>query len=186
MRMGSEISIELVGAERLDELRPLWESLSEHHVEIAPRLRALGAVRSSADSWAVRRSHYASLFADEAAAAFALIASTAAGLAGYALVQVRGPEESWETGPVAVLETLAVLPAHRRRGIGAALVRATMAELRRREIGHWEVATIASNEEAIRFYERLDLLPFTVTYIGRVPTDEDDAGLSSSPSRSAS
>jgi len=172
---GGDISIELAGPERLDELRPLWESLSDHHVEVAPRLRGLGPVRTSDDSWSVRRSHYAALFADEPSA-FALIASAAGGPVGYAFVQVRGPEESWDTGPVAVLETLAVLPAHRRRGIGAALVRAMMVELRRLGIGHWEVATIATNEEALRFYERLDLLPFTVNYIGLVPADEDGAG----------
>lgn len=166
-----EISIDLVGPERLDDLRPLWESLSDHHVEVAPRLQALGPVRSPAGSWAVRRAHYASLFEDPSA--FALVASVAGTPVGYALVQTRGPEESWDTGPVAVLETLAVLPAQRRSGIGAALVRAMMAELRGRGIDHWEVATIATNEEAIRFYERLDVLPFTISYIGLVPTDED-------------
>lgn len=172
---GGEISIELARAERLDELRPLWESLSDHHVEVAPRLRALGPVRTSADSWEVRRSHYVALFESDPSA-FTLIASAASCPVGYAMVQVRGPEESWDTGPVAVLETLAVLPAHRRRGIGAALVRAMMVELRGLGIGHWEVATIAANEEALRFYARLDLLPFTVNYIGMVPADEDGAG----------
>jgi GNAT superfamily N-acetyltransferase len=171
---GADISIVLAGAERLDELRPLWESLSDHHIEVAPRLRKLGPVRKPADSWEVRRSHYVSLFEDDPSA-FVLIATAATGPVGYALVQVRGPEESWDTGPVAVLETLAVLPSHRRHGIGAALVRAMMAELRGLGIGHWEVATIAANEEARRFYERLDLLPFTVNYIGLVPADEDGA-----------
>lgn len=169
---GGEISIGVVGLERLDDLQPIWESLSDHHVEIAPSLRVLGPVRPSPDSWAVRRSHYISLFGQDPAA-FALVASLAGDPVGYALVQVRGPEESWGTGPVAVLETLAVLPAHRRRGIGTALVRAMMVELRRRAIGHWEVATITTNEEAIRFYERLDLLPFTVNYIGLVPSEVD-------------
>jgi ribosomal protein S18 acetylase RimI-like enzyme len=130
-------------------------------------------VRTSAESWEVRRSHYVSLFEADPSA-FTLIAATDGGAVGYALVHVRGPEESWDTGPVAVLETLAVLPDHRRRGIGAALVRATMAELRSLGIGHWEVATIAANEEALRFYRRLDLLPFTVSHIGLVPADEDD------------
>jgi GNAT superfamily N-acetyltransferase len=170
-----DISIELAGPERLDELRPLWESLSDHHVEIAPQLRGLGPVRASAESWDVRRAHYVSLFADDPSA-FALIASAAGGPVGYALAQIRGPEESWETGPVAVLETLAVLPAHRRRGIGAALVQATMAELRGLGINHWEVATIASNEEALRFYQRLNLLPFTINLIGPVPAGEDGTG----------
>lgn len=179
---GEDIAIELVGLERVDELRPLWESLSDHHVEVAPQLRALGPPRTSADSWAVRRSHYLSLFEDDPLA-FALIASTGDGAVGYAMVQVRGPEESWETGPVAVLETLAVLPDSRRRGIGGGLVRVMMAELRGRGIGHWEVATIAYNAAAIRFYERLDLFPFTVNYIGRVPADENPRAEIDDPAR---
>lgn len=129
---------------------------------------------SGPDSWAVRRRHYASLFEGESVA-FALIAEADDAAVGYAMVDLRGPEESWDTGPVAVLETLAVLPDHRGSGIGTALIEAVFSELRTRGIGHWEVATIATNADAIRFYERLDLLPFTVNFIGRVPVGTDRA-----------
>ena len=163
-----EIVIRMSGVERIEELRPLWESLSAHHRAVAPRLAELGGVRDPADSWAVRRDHYASLF-DGDSGPFLLIAEVDEARVGYAMVDVRGPEESWVTGPVAVLETLAVLPDYRRRGIGAALIGAMFSELRDRSVGHWEVASIVSNVEAIRFYERLDLLPFTVNFIGRIP-----------------
>ncbi len=168
--VGDTVSIELAGEGRIDDLRPLWESLSAHHAEIAPQLTALGPLRAPADSWAVRRAHYASLFGEPGT--FVLLALDVGAPVGYALVRMHGPEESWETGPIAVLETLAVLPALRRGGIGSRLVDATMSELAARGIGHWEVSTIATNAGAARFYERLDLQPFARTYIGRVPAAE--------------
>ena len=61
-----------------------------------------------------------------------LIAESQGEPVGYAVVQVRGPEETWATGDrVAQLETLAVLPGHRNQGIGSALVERMHEELRR-------------------------------------------------------
>ncbi len=59
--------------------------------------------------------------------------------------------------------------AHRGRGVGGALVKAVYQELNRIGVGHLGVGVIASNADAVRFYERLGLLPFLVTYIGPVP-----------------
>ena len=156
------------GLERIDHLRPLWESLSAHHAEVAPHLAALGGIRTPADSWAVRRALYEEWLAEPDA--FALIAEADSTPVGYALVHMRGPEETWLTGErIAELETLTVLRAHRGKGIGGALVRAVYQELSRIGVGHLGVGVIASNPDAIRFYERLGLLPFLVTYIGPVP-----------------
>lgn len=160
-------SIVRAGAERIDDLQSLWESLSEHHSEVAPELAALGPRRSPENSWRVRRAIYAELLTEPDA--FVLLAEAGSRPIGYALVHIRGSQASWETGRVAELETLAVLPGDRGCGVGTALVEAVFAQLRRLEIGHWAVGVIGSNAEAIRFYERLDLLPFMVTYIGGVP-----------------
>ena len=65
--------------------------------------------------------------------------------------------------------TLAVLPDHRGRGIGTELMEAVYAELRGLGVKHMAVSVIASNEDAIRFYDRLGLLPFLRSYIGEVP-----------------
>ena len=70
---------------------------------------------------------------------------------------------------IAEIETLTVLPAHRGKGVGGALVKAVYQELNRIGVGHLGVGAIASNADAVRFYERLGLLPFLVTYIGPVP-----------------
>jgi hypothetical protein len=55
------VRISRAGVERLADLQPLWESLSEHHATVAPDLQALGPLRSPADSWAVRRDLYVEL-----------------------------------------------------------------------------------------------------------------------------
>ena len=168
MRGVTNLPIVRAGPERIDELRPLWESLSAHHGKVAPHLAALGGLRAPAESWAVRRALYEEWLAEPDA--FVLIAEAASQPVGYALVHMRGPEETWSTPDrIAELETLTVEPTHRGQGIGRALVDEVYQELDRIGVGHLGVAVIASNTEAIRFYERLGLLPFLVTYIGRVP-----------------
>jgi hypothetical protein len=71
-------SIEIVsaGAERINDLEPLWGSLSEHHVAVAPHLRELGPLRSPAESWEVRRALYEEWLAEPDA--FVLIAADGA------------------------------------------------------------------------------------------------------------
>jgi ribosomal protein S18 acetylase RimI-like enzyme len=155
------------GAERLEDLRPLWQSLHDHHAEVAPELVSVGSIRSGAESWAVRRALYEGWLAEPDA--FALIAEADPGPVGYALVHMRGPEETWATGNrIAELETLTVLPSHRGRGVGSALVNAVFRELNAIGVLHLAVSVIASNTAAVRFYERLGLIPFLVSYFGPV------------------
>jgi ribosomal protein S18 acetylase RimI-like enzyme len=155
------------GLERVDDLRPLWQSLHAHHAEVAPQLAALGGVRTPAESWGRRRALYEDWLSEPDA--FALIAEAESVPVGYALVHMRGPEETWSTPDrIAEIETLTVLPAHRGRGVGGALVRAVYRELNRIGVGHLAVGVIASNTAAVRFYERLGLLPFLVSFIGPV------------------
>jgi ribosomal protein S18 acetylase RimI-like enzyme len=164
----TSVTIERGGAERIDELQPLWESLHAHHAAVAPHLQALGPVRTPGESWAVRRALYEEWLAEPDA--FVCVARADGQAIGYALVHMRGPEETWATGDrIAELETLAVLPEHRGGGIGAALVDAVHDELRRLGVGQLGVGVIATNADAIRFYERLGLLPFIVHYLGAVP-----------------
>jgi ribosomal protein S18 acetylase RimI-like enzyme len=136
---------------------------------VAPELaEVLGEVRAAQDSWEVRRALYEEWLAGPDA--FALIAEEDSAPVGYAVVQVRGPEETWATGDrVAELQTLAVLPGHRGRGIGTALVERMHEELGPMDVGHFVVAVIASNADSVRFYERLGLTRFLITYAGRVP-----------------
>jgi ribosomal protein S18 acetylase RimI-like enzyme len=155
------------GIERIDDLQPLWESLHEHHATVAPHLEELGPVRTPDQSWSVRRELYEEWLSEPDA--FVLLAEVNREPIGYALVHLRGPEETWQTGDrIGVLETLAVLPDARGRGVGTALFERIYAELRELGVKELQVAVISKNAEALRFYERHGLLPFTVSYMGRV------------------
>jgi ribosomal protein S18 acetylase RimI-like enzyme len=156
------------GSERIDDLQPLWESLHEHHATIAPHLARLGPVRDPRDSWAVRRALYEEWLVEPDA--FVLIAELDGQPVGYALVHLRGPEETWATGDrIGSLETLAVLPGERGRGIGTALFERMYKELQDLGVRQLAVGVISKNAAALRFYERQGLLPFTVSFLGSVP-----------------
>jgi ribosomal protein S18 acetylase RimI-like enzyme len=162
------ISIVRAGAERITDLEGSWRALHEHHASVAPELAVLGAVRSPEDSWAVRRALYEEWLGEPDA--FVLLAEGVSGVIGYALVHMRGPEETWATGDrIAELETLVVLPGDRGRGVGRRLVHRVFEELRRLGVGHLAVSVIASNHDAVRFYESLGLTRFLITFAGPVP-----------------
>jgi ribosomal protein S18 acetylase RimI-like enzyme len=166
--MDATVTIERGGAERIPQLQPLWEALHHHHAAIAPHLRALGPMRSPQESWLVRRGLYEEWLAEPDA--FVLVAEAGGEPVGYALVHMRAPDETWATGDrIAELESLAVLPEYRRLGVGRALVDAVFEHLRALDVSHWGVGVMSSNADAIRFYERLGLLPFISTYVGKVP-----------------
>src|SRR4051812_27980057 len=110
------------GAERIDDLEPLWAALNEHHVEIAPEFESLGPVRSRAESWRVRRELYEEWLAQPDA--FVLIAQDDHAAVGYALVVFRAGEEAWASGDrIGVLESLSILPSHQAEGLGTRMSR---------------------------------------------------------------
>lgn len=166
--MDDRVDIRVAGRESIDRLRELWISLSRHHAALAPELAGVfGDVRAEEDSWAVRRALYEEWLAEPGA--FALVAETGGRPVGYAVVATRSAEETWATTDrVAELQTLAVLPEQRGRGIGTRLVERMHEELAARGVGQFTVSVIASNADAMRFYERLGLTRFLVTYAGRV------------------
>jgi GNAT superfamily N-acetyltransferase len=155
------------GSDRIPQLEPLWKSLHDHHAVTAPELQALGPVRPARESWAIRARLYKEWLAEPDA--FVLLAIASGEAIGYALVHMRAGEETWNTGEhVAELETLTVLPEHRGRGIGTALLQGVSAELERIGVSHVAVSVISANEGARRFYESRGLMPFLATYIGRI------------------
>lgn len=143
------------------------ESLLAHHAAVAPDLRNFGSVRAPADSWARRRALYAEWLAQPDA--FVLIAEDRSTPVGYALVHLRGADDTWATAQrIAELETLTVLPHYRGHGIGTQLISAVHRELQAIEVDHLGVSVIASNADAVRFYERLGLTRYLISYLGNV------------------
>jgi ribosomal protein S18 acetylase RimI-like enzyme len=161
-----EISITPAGAERLDDVEPVWRSLHDHHVKLAPDTGSAPALRSPDESWSLRRASYEEWLREPQTVL--LIAGEAGEAVGYALVRVaRGGGQTWRfPEKVGIVETLALLPRARGRGVGARLMGAIQGYLREQGAGAIQLDVLTSNEEAIRFYERQGLQRLFVTLVG--------------------
>jgi ribosomal protein S18 acetylase RimI-like enzyme len=150
------VTLERGGAELIDEIEPLWLGLFDHHLAIgAAGLRTI----DRSESWPRRRALYAGLLAGRDA--FVILARRERAAVGYALVHVRdGADDTWATGErVAELESLAVLPAERGRGLGSLLLDAVDARLAELEVGDVIVAVLVGNDAAEALYRRRGWVP---------------------------
>lgn len=84
----------------------------------------------------------------------------------------RDDYERWLAEPNS-FATLAVLPARRGAGIGAALMDAVEEELHRLGIEDMWVAVVARNSDALRFYERRGLRTYMHRMHTRLRVDSD-------------
>lgn len=154
------------GAEVLDELRPLYLGLRDHHAAAAPHF---GAIRDDDGAWARRIARYRRAIAEEDG--FVLVARGEHGNAvGYAFTHLADGMPGW-TQPerLGVVDTLTVDAQHRGKGIGTALLARVYDELAPLGIDTVALDVIASNEGARRFYEREGFTERTVTYWARRP-----------------
>ena len=92
-------------------------------------------------------------FGDRSAPDDVLVAEVENEVAGY--VALRAPTSLPSNAHVLVLVGLAVAPAHQRRGVAEELVRAAVAEARRRGARKLSLRVLAGNAGARRLYERL-------------------------------
>ncbi len=155
--------IEIVRAEavRIEEVRPLWRSLSDHHAELTPTGLQ---IRPSADGWPLRRRRYEESLADGATL---FLAQTAEGAVGYALAQPKPAPVNLAIERILEVETVAVLPRERNKGIGTALMEAVGALADEIGLDHLQLAVRASNDGALRLYRRHGFEPLYVTMVTR-------------------
>jgi GNAT superfamily N-acetyltransferase len=153
---GDDVEIVRGGIELLDAVRPLWLALRAHHHQIAPDL---GPVREDADSWRRRRAQYEEWLADDRA--FVLVAHRLHTAVGYAFVRAQDADSpTWEgSAPSLDLETLSVLPAARGMGVGARLIALVREEVERGGYEGLYLTAVATNHDALRFYEREGFTP---------------------------
>jgi len=136
--------------DELDRIEPLWNALRKHHSSITP---GLGPPRSREESWLRRRSQYKLWLASPDT--FVLLAERDGEPIGYAMVNVREGSPTWPISERAgEIETLSVLEGERGQGTGTALLEAAREELGKLGIRELSLHAIATNAEAIRFYER--------------------------------
>jgi ribosomal protein S18 acetylase RimI-like enzyme len=165
----SNVRIVRAGAERIDELEPLWRALHGQHLSLEPRLPGV-PVRSQDDAWPRRRRLYGEWLSEQDS--FVLMAQHRNRPVGYALVHMHDADEAWDTGGrFGILESLAVLPELRGQGLGTRLMRGVFEELRKLEVTVLDIGVLATNEGAKRFYERLGFAPWLIQYLGEIPRD---------------
>jgi GNAT superfamily N-acetyltransferase len=150
--------IEIVrgGAELLDAVRPLWLALRTHHGEIAPQM---GPVRDDEGTWRRRRAQYEGWLADDRC--FVLLARRDGRAIAYAFVRPDAfSSTTWaQEGTRLDLETLSVLPTARGRGLGTRLIALVREEVERGGYDGLTLTAVATNRDALRFYEREGFTP---------------------------
>jgi ribosomal protein S18 acetylase RimI-like enzyme len=153
----------------LGELEPLWRAFYEHHIAVTPQLR--DRARPFHEAWDSRLQTETGWLESEPDS-FVLAARHEDRYLGYAFVRVRsgaGFAASWRfSDPLAELATLAVLPAFRGRGIGSELMDAVEARLRELGVADLAIGVVATNADAIGFYERRAAVAFQTHFIQRV------------------
>lgn len=156
--------IDVLPAADIDRLETLWRELLDHHLADAPHLAALGAARTPADSWRVRRGQYLQWLAAPKAAV--MVAQSSGRLLGYAMIRALDTAGSWQWGDQAgILETLVVSSDARGAGVGQALLDAVRERLADWGIQIMTISVIAGNEAAVRFYRREGASDYLTTLI---------------------
>jgi ribosomal protein S18 acetylase RimI-like enzyme len=151
----------------IDALEPLWVAVHHRHAESMPEL---APYVSDADTWAERRALYATLLGKPDTVL--LLAHLEGALIGYALSHVLDLADTWipdtwRTGErIVELESLSVLPGHRGRGVGGALLDAIEREWDALGVDDAIVGVLAGNEHAARLYRRRGFRP-TWLYLSR-------------------
>jgi ribosomal protein S18 acetylase RimI-like enzyme len=140
----------------LPALEPLWGSVRRGHGEYWPYL-------DDGQTWAQRKALYTELLAKPDSVLF--LASDIGSAVGYAFGHVVPVSQSCITdarraGPrIGEIESLVVLPSHRRRGIGGRLLDALAAELAAGGIHDLVLGVLPGNAQAIAMYERRGFRP---------------------------
>ena len=165
--MDDQIEIVLAGAERLDEIAPVWASLHEYHISIEHERNS--EIRAARQTWEARRADFE--YALSTPGAFmALAQESDRRVVGFAVVHLRA-NHNWRVHGerFAELETLAVLPGYRGKGIGRRLMAAAYDQIRAEGVEELSIVVVEQNADARRFYEAEGFLPWHVTYFGPIP-----------------
>ncbi len=164
-----DVIITRAGVEWVDDLEEVCRSLFEAVASAGPDVPGVPA-RDLDQTWERRRANYVEWLAEPGA--FVVMAETDGRAVGYALVRTYEELDGWDSdGPLAELESLAVLPDHRARGIGKQLVGAVEAQLRGVGVRALLIGTGAGNHDAIRFFAGLGHTHWANQFLGRIPDE---------------
>jgi ribosomal protein S18 acetylase RimI-like enzyme len=88
-----------------------------------------------------------------------LVAELDGAVVGYSYAGVEGVDYMALRGPAGVLHDIAIDPAQRHKGIGRALLDATLGMLRERGVPRVVLWTASSNDDAKRLFARAEFRP---------------------------
>jgi ribosomal protein S18 acetylase RimI-like enzyme len=149
-------------------LEPLWVAVHHQHAASMPEL---GPYVSDAQTWEQQRAIYEALFAKPDTVL--LLAHVDGALIGYAVAHVMPVRDTWiydtwETGErIGELESIGVLPEHRGKGIGGALLDAVDREFDALGVRDVILGVLPGNTDAMRLYARRGFTP-TWLYMSRL------------------
>jgi diamine N-acetyltransferase len=136
------------GAELLDVIIPLWTKLRQHHSKISPHFGGEIAAITVAD----RKSRWLKYTTDGKLHVDIARLDGLESPVGYCVTVVDQQGE-------AEVDSLFVEEAHRRHGIGDALMRRALVWLDEQGVKSRFVEVAAGNEETFRFYARYGFFP---------------------------
>jgi ribosomal protein S18 acetylase RimI-like enzyme len=149
------------GAELLDRIAPLWHELRSHHALLDPTWRdgLLATQFHERKAGLITKS-------SGGGAMLVLHASTSerSEVVGYCVTTVT-------PGGDGEIDSLFVVPSHRRRGIGEAMMLRSMQWLAERGAKSIAVEVMAGNADALRLYERWGFRARTVRMLHVPPSD---------------
>ncbi|GAB97064.1 ribosomal protein S18 acetylase RimI-like enzyme [Kineosphaera limosa] len=164
------IRIERAHARDLTKVKRLWKAMIGDYQQLSD---GLWEVREPGEAWARRHQQYLDWINDAGGVVFLALDTDTEEIIGYAALHFVLSGATFDLGEsYGEIETLAVLPTERGRGVGAALINACRRELDRREVEYMALETLASNTGALRLYERAGFQPFMVRLVRRVNDDE--------------
>jgi ribosomal protein S18 acetylase RimI-like enzyme len=150
-----DVTISLAGAERIDELEPVYRALYDHHLAIATWRPA--PARGLDVAWQRRRGRYEGTLSTPDG--ILLVAERDGRVVGALIGEVEDPADGSDVFAVptriAHVHDLAVLPDAQGGGIGRALMERFERELRERDVGDYGLEVMPGNDSALLFYESL-------------------------------
>jgi ribosomal protein S18 acetylase RimI-like enzyme len=161
------VNITRGSAADIPALEPLWVAVHHQHAASMPEL---APYVSDAQTWEQQRAIYEDLFAKPETVV--LLARVGEDLVGYAVGDVVPVRETWiydtwETGDrIGELEAIGVLPEHRGKGIGSALLDALDGEFEALGVDDVILGVLPGNTDAMRLYARRGFTP-TWLYMSR-------------------
>lgn len=163
------IRIERAHARDLTKVKRLWKAMITDYQQLSD---GLWEVHEPGEAWARRHQQYLEWINDATGVVFLATDVESEEVVGYAALHFVLSGATFDLGEsFGEIETLAVLPTERGRGVGAALINACRKELDRREIEYCALETLAANEGALRLYQRAGFQPFMVRLVRRVDDD---------------